>query len=336
MLDVEPVTTVTALERIETEWSELWQLAATATPFQAPAWLLPWWRHFGRGELWTLAVRANGRLVGLAPLFIDSQETDGTRLVRFVGTGISDYLDVLLDPAFAEEVSDAVLHHLAGFNGWDAADLEELPERSVWAGVLGRAGASRAPESDCPVVRLPRSKNEYLDVLSPNRRRKLGYARRLLEAGGRVVVERAGERTLPEFVDQLFELHQARWQERRQAGVLADPAVQAFHREAAERLGRSGHLRLLRLRQGTRVCAVLYLLADKHRWYYYLGGFSPELRQASPGSVLIAGAIEAAIGEGCSAFDFLRGREPYKYAWGAADEHTCRAYLKARALEGVA
>jgi CelD/BcsL family acetyltransferase involved in cellulose biosynthesis len=40
--------------------------------------------------------------------------------------------------------------------------------------------------------------------------------------------------------------------------------------------------------------------------------------------VLINAAIEHAIREGCEEFDFLRGVEPYKYAWGAANQHTYR------------
>jgi CelD/BcsL family acetyltransferase involved in cellulose biosynthesis len=38
--------------------------------------------------------------------------------------------------------------------------------------------------------------------------------------------------------------------------------------------------------------------------------------------LLIGHAIEQAITEGAEEFDFLRGREAYKNAWGAADRAT--------------
>lgn len=66
--------------------------------------------------------------------------------------------------------------------------------------------------------------------------------------------------------------------------------------------------------------------------YTYLGGFNPALEALSPGTVIIAHAIDEAIGEGRCAFDFLRGREAYKYAWGAADELTYRGLLQAREM----
>jgi CelD/BcsL family acetyltransferase involved in cellulose biosynthesis len=37
-------------------------------------------------------------------------------------------------------------------------------------------------------------------------------------------------------------------------------------------------------------------------------------------------AIEAAKAEGAASFDFLRGREPYKYAWGARDQPKVRMH----------
>jgi CelD/BcsL family acetyltransferase involved in cellulose biosynthesis len=35
--------------------------------------------------------------------------------------------------------------------------------------------------------------------------------------------------------------------------------------------------------------------------------------------LIVAHAIEQAIREGAGEMDFLRGREPYKYRWGAVD-----------------
>ena len=58
---------------------------------------------------------------------------------------------------------------------------------------------------------------------------------------------------------------------------------------------------------------------DGARAYYYIGGFDPSRARLSPGTIMIGHAIEEAIGAGARTFDFLRGREAYKYAWGAVD-----------------
>jgi hypothetical protein len=65
--------------------------------------LLPWWKYFGTAELWTLALRHKERLVGLAPFFIKRSDTADKGSVLLIGTGISDYLDVLLDTKFESQ-----------------------------------------------------------------------------------------------------------------------------------------------------------------------------------------------------------------------------------------
>ena len=120
------------------------------------------------------------------------------------------------------------------------------------------------------------------------------------------------------MLDDLFRLHEARWRSRGEAGVLADPAVQEFHRDAAPALAAEGMLRLYRMRIGEAVAAVYYGFAWRGRSYAYIGGFDPEMPRLSPGALILRHAIGAAIAEGCAEFDFLRGGEGYKYAWGAS------------------
>jgi CelD/BcsL family acetyltransferase involved in cellulose biosynthesis len=78
-------------------------------------------------------------------------------------------------------------------------------------------------------------------------------------------------------------------------------------------------LRLYRLHIGERVAAVYYGFAWRGRSYAYIGGFDPELPRLSPGAMILHHAISAAIAEESGEFDFLRGGEAYKYAWGAVD-----------------
>jgi CelD/BcsL family acetyltransferase involved in cellulose biosynthesis len=102
--------------------------------------------------------------------------------------------------------------------------------------------------------------------------------------------------------------------------VLHDTGVRAMHREAAPLLHAAGLLRLLALRVDGEIVAVVYCLAHAGRWHYYIGGFDSRRAGFGPGTLLVAHAIEQARAEGASAFDFLRGREAYKYRWGAVDE----------------
>jgi CelD/BcsL family acetyltransferase involved in cellulose biosynthesis len=106
--------------------------------------------------------------------------------------------------------------------------------------------------------------------------------------------------------------------------------VRRFHRDVAHGLVAAGLLRLSALRLDGRIAAVFYGFTAHGRAYYYLGGFDPDFERFSPGTMIVGRAIEDAVREGASELDFLRGREPYKYAWGAQDRPSWS--LRARAL----
>src|SRR2546423_211750 len=65
--------------------------------------------------------------------------------------------------------------------------------------------------------------------------------------------------------------------------------------------------------------ALLRGLAGHERTLAYLHGFDPAYEFESPGTILVGHAIEEAVREGAREFHFLRGRESYKYGWGARD-----------------
>src|SRR3954463_2524345 len=131
-----------------------------------------------------------------------------------------------------------------------------------------------------------------------------------------------------DLIGTLIDLHGQRWTARHEPGVLGTPQVQRFHLEAAPRLLAAEMLRLYGLRIQGRVVGVYYGFAHRGRAYGYLSGFDPGSASQSPGSVLLAHAIHEAVREGCREFHFLRGQEPYKYAWGAVDRWNRRRSLR--------
>ncbi|WP_343716799.1 GNAT family N-acetyltransferase [Inquilinus sp.] len=316
MTTAEVLTEETALAALEPEWWALWSRCPEATPFQSPAWLLPWWRCFAPGRLRTIAVRQDGRLTGLAPLYLE----DGPRGRRLLllGLGTTDYLDVLLDPDHAEPATAAIEQTACGLD-WEAWELEELAPgaASLRLGCPAGCAETAGGHSACPTLDL--AGPDDLSLCVPARRRKqLRRALALASRRGTTTVEPAGD-DAEGFLDDLLHLHGARWAERGESGLLRDEAVQRFHRAALPGLVRSGLARLARLRIGGRVAGVFYGLSDRGRTYAYLGGFDPDYAHESPGAILIGDAVAATLREGGREFHFLRGREDYKYGWGAVD-----------------
>lgn len=305
--EVRHVTTTAQLEALRDEWDALWRADPRATPFQSPHWLLPWWRHVGQGELRSLELRDDdGRLVGLAPLYVYTSAS-GQRQLFPVGMATTDYLEPLALAGWEREVAATVFTRAPDFE-WD---MLEWPQLRRDAALLARGHCE--PGEPNPVLALPAS--------MPNSTlQNLRNARRRAARAGAVSFELAQAQDIPEFLAALFRLHARRWSGRDEPGVFADAGVRRMHEEAAPLLHAAGMLRLHGLRLDGELVSVVYALAHGRRCYSYIGGFAPQHASFSPGSLLIAHAIEHAAAEGATAFDFLRGAEAYKYRWGAVDQ----------------
>jgi CelD/BcsL family acetyltransferase involved in cellulose biosynthesis len=285
---------------------------------------MAWWRHFGEGDLFVLALREGAELDGLAPFFIQRDAADRRRKLRLIGTGVSDYLDVLLPPERSKALGEALWAHLQKEQGrWHSWDLRQLPPDSA---LLRRWHSGECPDASpdevCPVLQLPRRVEDLARVIPEKRLTDLQDCRRRLDRLGPLQMEIANKKNFDELFEAMWHLHQARWSLKKRPGALADERVREFHREAAKGLLRRGSLRLHAARVEGRIIAALYGFRHGKRASYYLSGFDPAWQRFSPGTVMIGYAIEEAVREGAEQFDFLRGQERYKYYWGAKDQPT--------------
>lgn len=318
---LEALTRPAALEALRPEWERLWRRAG-ATPFQSPAWLLPWWKHVGRGVLAGVAVRdaTDGELIGLAPLYVFT-DAQGTRHLFPLGIATSDQLDALALPGREDEVARAIVRHAMAMGAhWDVFEAPQLRMDAVLLRGRWPAGWRRELREDepHPVLALPAP-------VRPSLARAIAYGHRRAAQEGGLSFEIAGPDNVHALLDALAALHAQRWARRQMPGVLGGPGVLAWHREAAPQLLAQGLLRLVGLRCAGHLIGVAYGLVDPpatphRRWHVYIGGFDPRRSALSPGTLLLGHAIEQAGAEGAAALDFLRGAEVYKYRWGAIDE----------------
>jgi CelD/BcsL family acetyltransferase involved in cellulose biosynthesis len=318
-------------EALEPAWWELWRRARTSTPFQSPAWLIPWWRHFHPGELTSVAAWKDDRLAGLALFYLETG-TQGCRLLP-IGISVSDYHDVLLDPEYETEAAPALVAAFEEDPSWESLELEELPPGAAALRLPRLPGCKEAlsDHSPCPVLEL--CGPDLASFVPKPKRANLNTARNRAARHGAVRIARADNGSLADAVDNLVRLHLLRWDSRGEDGVLADARVVAFHREAAPRLQAAGLLRLYTLGIDHAVVAALYGLHHAGRSYSYLTGFDPAFAFESPGVILLAHVIEQALAEGAREFHFLRGRESYKYEWGAVDRWNRRRSFRRIAAE---
>ena len=329
---MEHLASLEDLLAFESEWWELWASDPGATPFQSPAWLIPWVRHlWGGGAIRGLIARRGRAAIGFAPLFLWGFGGDAMR-ISFLGSGVSDYLDVLAAPEAGECATRELIENLLSTDDWDECDLEELRSDSpLLAAARSVSCAVVEPCSVCPALALPARMDELASCLEPKFRTDIRRAEnRLRSLGDLEFVTAADSATASQLLETLIRLHSARWRQREQAGVLNTDGLIEFHREASSRFLERGMLRLDGLRLNGETIAVQYNFAAKASTYAYLSGFEPAWSKQSPGAVLLKHSISEAITAGSRCFDFLRKQEAFKYEWGATDRVNFRLHLTNR------
>lgn len=317
-LRCELIRTTSELEAFQSSWRTLWSEDTRATPFLRPEWLLPWWHQFGQPDLRAVVALQQGRPIAFLPFYIYREPTSGERQLLLIGAGTTDYLDGIFSPDCTPEHVQSALDLLQSEGGWDVLYATQLRPESMLLQALNRQSASeirRFETESCS--RMVAVSMAGLPVKI--RRNAMYYRNRALRQGKLEFTVADGSNWAESF-DALERVHTTRWQSSGQAGVLADPRVLAWHREALPLLEASGLLRLCCLRLNGETLAVLYSLMDpasqpERTQYFYLTAFSIEHADLRPGTLLLGYAIEHAAEEGVKTIDMLRGNEGYKKIW---------------------
>ncbi len=281
------------------------------TVFQTAEYRALYARHFGRGKRFSAIETANDGIY---------LQTSGLALRRleFWAQGIADCGGAHIEtPDNLDELWRST-RKLARLRS--GAVLRQISADSPLVEAARADGWTIEPAEVCPVLSFPDSYDEYVKSLGRNMREQIKRYPRRLEKQFSVEYEVAQTPAqVDEFWQQLVELHGKRWRARGQTGVLALPSRRRFHRAVCHKFLENDWLRLWRLKCDDRPACVLLSYFWGGKYWFFIGGFEPELMRWSVGTCLFARVFREAITEGATEFDFLRGAEEYKYRFGAVD-----------------
>jgi CelD/BcsL family acetyltransferase involved in cellulose biosynthesis len=302
---------------LEEEWEDLYQDAPLATPFQSWAWLYSWWEFYGEGyELRLVTVRNEGVLVGIVPLMLKRRWGFGRLL--FVGTGITDYLDMLARRGWEGYVSQAAREALWRMGYWHVAELHELrPAAAAWGVFDGWDGPrTRMHQTNCPVIDV-KPWDELLMSLSKNHRSTTRRAIRRAEADG-LRCEPAGPEDAQQAAERWMALHREAWRGREIAPEHLTARFRSHLEAAVRRMTSRGLGRISEFWRDGEVIASHFLLFGRDFVGEHLFGASQEaLERYQISSLYIRDGLDVALERNSVHLDLLRGEEPYKLRWAS-------------------
>jgi len=341
-LSVYPYHDTSGFEALAGEWNALLHRSAADAIFLTLEYQRTWWHHLGEGELLILAVRDGRELVGIAPLFA-TDNPQGQRVLATVGcVEVSDYLDLIVAQGREEAVYSALVNYLAdqlpsphrgGGVEWDVLALCNTHQDSPTLTVLpplaeARGWAISTTKDDvCPIVRLPRTWEEYLQMLEGKQRREI--RRKLRRASGQAALSWyivGPEHNLETEVEGFLDLMAASTPDK--AAFLTSRMRDFFHQLARVAYD-AGWLQLVFLEIGGRKAATYFNFVYNNRMLIYNSGLDwRAFPKFGAGIILTAYCIRHAIEQGREVFDFMQGDERYKYQFGGQDVEVRRLIIR--------
>jgi CelD/BcsL family acetyltransferase involved in cellulose biosynthesis len=314
------------------EWSDLVLRDPDATFFHTPGYLKLFWEEFGeepRHLLFAFAVDESGAQVGVVAFELIED------VLRFLGgTEVTDYLGPVGLPDTRADVAVALWEALRTRDDWHEADLRGLPEDSAWLPALAEAATESGLAVEeledrngvAPLIELTPTWDDYLAQIPAKLRHEIRRKAKKLEAeAGPFAIETATPETLTAFLDRFVELHRM---SEGPKGVFMVPGMEIFFRRLGDTFCRSGIFQLAFIRVGDELAAGTIGFRFEGTYSLYNSAFDRTWQRLSPGMVLVAEDIRAAIGSGCTRFDLLKGDYAYKYRFGARKRHVRRLVVR--------
>lgn len=321
-----------------TVWDDALQRSLDNHVFLAWEWLSSWWRFYGDKRRFLLVTVSDGKKISAAaPLMSSRYKLYGLELrkIEFIATPASDYHSFLLTERKLEYVKMMIEYadHVAP--EWDCIELQEVPKNSETAKIL--RAISKEPlrleeriQNICPCILLPSTFEDYLRRLGSSWRRNLRRWERKVSRDYKMDFKICNDiETVNDAMKTFFDLHQKRWQARKQPGAFSDQRFRDFHLEVARSFAERGWLILNFLTLNDEPVAAGYAFKYARKLFCYLSGFDPEFSEYHVGHLRHIYLIKHCIENGLREYDFLRGVESYKSRWNSF----MRKNLEVRAIK---
>jgi len=297
--------------------------------FILPAWLQVWWQSFGSGaELYLRAVRQREKIVGIAPL----QIMDKTASI--IGSAdVCDYLDFVVASGREGDFFTVLLDDLRQ-KGINRLDLRHVrPDSTVLTALVAIAREREYDvlsnlEEVSLELDLPSTWEEYLATLIGKQRHELRRKLRRLQKAGNIdyhfVEDSAAVHDIMDTFLKLFS------KSRKEKAAFMTAPMESFFRSLAGTMAEAKLLRFSILELDTLPVAMDMCFDYNDSVYLYNSGYDPNYNSLSVGLLSKALLIKDSIHRGRKRFDFLKGRETYKYHLGGREVplYSCQIIIK--------
>ncbi len=331
------------LDSLEAEWRNL-TYKADQLLCMSFTWVSCWWKHFGRHpnrSLYLVTIYDDSRLVAIFPFFKGSTVVgkfiiqDRLQLLGSGGSpneqlgfnddyGISDFLDLIVDPEYNDAIAKVFVSQLDGavFQGNQITFHQVRDDSFIMKHVyplLKRTKRKMHSEiSDiCYSVNLHQSKNfvDFVKLSKSNARRRFRQTLRSKGTEDGYTIEAPDNKDdVNLMVSNLISLHQHRWNKLGYPGAFHDTRFKSFFEELCNTAYDEDRLWIKQAVDECGVSAVRMLIKFNDRYFDYMSGYDEGSISSRyrPGIGLLLDVVQDAFKQNTKHIELMRGDEGYK------------------------
>lgn len=348
-VSVQLIETRDALERIASQWNILLNCSEADCIFLTWEWIASWIESvFPEVRPFVIVVYVENHLVGIAPFYLSSCRLLNIidySCIRLLGDCHSgaEYPDIILEKGYEKIALPAIAScFIENREKWDCA---YIPNVAGWTGAIERLTEAfslslsffRKRPASFSCMTLPETFDEYqLKTIDRKVRQNIRRHEKRLSPTHDINWEFcASEIDLPEYLDDLFQLHAKRWESLGQTGsFVRRPLMKKFYQSFSPTALRNGWLKLSRLKVDGSPLALQYGYQYKTTFLTLQGGFDPTGPTGS-GIILRHKILHWCIENGLRTYDFLGEHTPQKQRWGAKERFGCHLFLGNAKLKNI-
>jgi CelD/BcsL family acetyltransferase involved in cellulose biosynthesis len=340
-MHIEVVDRFEQFSGLRSDWDAVYAADPEAHFFISWIWFEKWLQYYDDGWFILLAMpnASTPRPIAFFPLRIVDKKWKGSWFYNEIQPAcrFADYTGILCHPEFEAQALPAFREHLRRLT-WAQMDMGRMrisdrrlslllqPCNETETEIVDSKAQAGIDLFRCPYIDLPVDWEGYLtDHLSTNNRQKIRRYLRRVEQDDTFRITQADSDTIERDIDILLQLWTARW------GALKGSRLKGLLTSKRFMLAGCFEHRALFLPilwKEDKPIAALAILKDaqKKALLFFFGGRDQQFKDVPPGLVLHAYSIRRAIADGFKTYDFLRGDEPYKYAF-ATEEYRLKGAL---------
>ncbi|HEY9846486.1 MAG TPA: GNAT family N-acetyltransferase, partial [Candidatus Caenarcaniphilales bacterium] len=284
--------------------------------------------------------------VAFFPLKITINQQDGGDFyteLYMAGNSQSEYTGFICLPGYEEEVTTAFAEYIKQQLTWSAFNLQDILEtdKRICLFLKSFSGDSfesstlcfQNPEDNidnyiCPYIPLADEWDQYLqNSLGTSTRQKIRHLLRKIEGSNEFYITHVNVDNLEHHIEILLKFWQTRWQSSKGAACRV---LMERDRDILRHCFANQCLYLPVLWKGDTPIGAIANFIDVSRKaiLFYMGSRDETVKNPPPGLVLHAYGIQYAIQNGFKVYDFLRGNEDYKFAFGAKERRIKHIVVK--------